>query len=197
VSLERAMHKLLVVLSAGLLLAGCSSAGGVRAGGGQPGSTATKSPGPSGFGSIASPVSSPAAVTGSYLWQDPNGVDVVLLSLLETPGGISGTWSETALKASAAVALNGTETDKPPQNSFPLNGHEDGPASFSLTVASNPRPTFEAQRGGDGIDIVFAPLGGGIRTLHFAPSTTQSYSEAAQAIAESCSRGNVYCGQGH
>jgi type V secretory pathway adhesin AidA len=136
-------------------------------------------------------------VTGTYLWEDSTQDDAVLLTLLLTPdGGISGTWSETALVATRAVALNGTETVKPPQNSFSVQGSVDGPSSLSLTVDNEKSSHFEVNVSSSGLEVEYTPYGGGLSTLDLQPTSgTQSYKQAADGIGDICVEGIVSCGQ--
>jgi type V secretory pathway adhesin AidA len=136
-------------------------------------------------------------VTGTYLWENSLQDDVVLLTLLQTSdGGISGTWSETALVATQAVALNGTETVRPPQNSFSVQGSIDGPSSLSLTVNNEKSSQFDVNVSSGGLEVEYTPYGGGLSTLDFQlTSGTQSYKQAADGIGDVCVEGMVSCGQ--
>ena len=136
-------------------------------------------------------------MTGTYLWENSLQDDVVLLTLLQTPdGGISGTWSETALVATQAVALNGTETVRPPQNSFSVQGSVDGPSSLSLTVDNEKSSRFDVNVSSSGLEVEYTPYGGGLSTLDFQPTSgTQSYRQAADGIGDICVEGMVSCGQ--
>jgi hypothetical protein len=147
--------------------------------------------------------------TGDYQWQSPETgtpiTDVVLLTLLQSPSGFSGTWTETAINAQDAVALNGDETAIPPNNSFPVNVVPGASNTLTLTVESDARTTFDASIAYTGRDatttlfLTYTPLGGGIRTLDFndlgGPSgvAVGAYDEVAQAIAQECTSGAEQC----
>ncbi|MGD0255604.1 MAG: hypothetical protein ABSB99_08665 [Acidimicrobiales bacterium] len=146
--------------------------------------------------------------TGEYFWQAPtatNGLsdDTVLLTLLQSASGVTGTWTETATIAQDALGLNGDETAIPPNNSFPVDVEVTGTFSLTLQVENEPRPVFQvtvpvADIGTQvlyGLILSYTPYGGGIDTVSFTRvSGAQQYDAAASAIAQWCESGGD-CGK--
>jgi hypothetical protein len=140
----------------------------------------------------------PVSWTGDYFWENSDGSDAVLLTLLQTPSGIRGSWAETALDASDALALNGTETSQPPTDTFVVQVTQDSTTSLALTVGDEGGDMIEAYAVAGGVQLQYTAEGGGIDTvtLTIVPST-QEYDQAEQSIATTCESGSVYCGEGH
>jgi len=143
--------------------------------------------------------------SGEYAWtSNPDGTvyatDTVLITLLQTPGGIQGSWTETALATSHALALNGTETSMPPENSFSLTVARNGSDALSATVDNENTPSFEIVRtssstppGQSGpptvqaFNLEYVATGGGSEMLPFTSYHAQmEYQGEAMQIATEC-----------
>ena len=150
----------------------------------------------------AQPASRQTDWTGEYFWaatpiaQTGNVPgDTVLLTLLQSGSGVTGTWTETAQISGQGLALNGDETSDPANNSFPIEARITGPTSMDLDVDSEQHQTFSvtvpqsdtASSGPRDLNLSFTPYGGGINNVQLQRvSGEQQYEAAANAIAQYC-----------
>jgi hypothetical protein len=117
--------------------------------------------------------------TGEYFWETGPAhapIDAVLLTLLQTPSGVSGTWTETSNNTVLTVSgsVNG---------STPVRGSDVTSSSMTLngTVAS----PYQLSSANGGLTLTYTPSGGGIQTLSFDRVTSnQSYNQAVTQIRE-------------
>lgn len=119
--------------------------------------------------------------TGMYFWQSGPAdapTDAVLLTLLQSPSGVSGTWTETALN-------NGLGVDNGGQGSYPVGCSDVTSNSMTMTVDGSAAPTFQvtSARAPVGLSLTYTPFGGGIQTVNLTRITSaEQYNQMAQAV---------------
>jgi hypothetical protein len=122
--------------------------------------------------------------SGTYFWESSDQSDAVLLTLLQGPAGITGSWNETALSATSALALNGDETAKPPNNEFTVQVTSGGSNSLGMTVESHNDQFFDVYMTSGGVQLQYTEQGGGNGSVDLERiDGTQQYYAAAQQIA--------------
>lgn len=117
--------------------------------------------------------------TGEYFWQSgPDGLptDAVLLTLLQSPSGVSGTWTEATTYTVDPLGGGGPN----PNNSFPVQGVDVTASTLTLNGTDT---TFQVNTATGGLTLTYTPSGGGIQTLNFERVPNGSrYNQAVAAI---------------
>lgn len=113
--------------------------------------------------------------TGEYFWETgPTGLptDAVLLTLLQSPSGVSGTWTEATTYTVDPLGGGGPN----PNNSFPVQGSD-------VTASTMTLHGFQVNPATGGLTLTYTPPGGGIQTLTFKRvSNSSPYNQAVAAI---------------
>jgi hypothetical protein len=124
--------------------------------------------------------------TGEYFWQTGPAdapSDAVLLTLLQSPSGVSGTWTEAAATSVYPLGLSGLSRGG--MGSRPVQGTDVTASTMTLTgtAAGAFQVTFQANNASVGLSLTYTPSGGGIQTLNFDRVTSaQQYNQAVAAI---------------
>lgn len=124
--------------------------------------------------------------TGEYFWQSgPTDAptDAVLLTLLQSPSGVGGTWTEAASTSVYPLGLSGISRGG--NGSRPVQGTDVTASTLTLTgtSAGTFQVTFQSSNASAGPALTYTPSGGGIETLNFDRVTSaQRYNQAASKI---------------
>jgi len=119
-----------------------------------------------------------------------------MLTLYDSPFGITGTWDETAAHANwGALALNGTETTMPPSNQFPVSVTVH-PSFLAFEVPSYGEPSFRAEPSRGGLTVWELQSNGAPFEAGFTKVNGAGYYDSlVEQVAAYCQQPSSNCGQ--